>query len=102
MAPGLKADLEALASEAGVSTNSLICSMLYGVVKNAHVGVPRWDGGYLVSVLDSEAKKPLPVWVGEEGEPSERNPGEVWFEIMLGASPQMTRQPMRITDREIS
>ena len=60
------------------------------------------DGGHLVSAMDSEARKPHPMWVGEEGEPSEGHHGAVWFEIILGAPPQMTRQPMRITDREIS
>lgn len=102
MPQGLKTDLEALADEAGVSTNSLICSMLYGVVKHAHIGTPMWDGPFLMSAVDAQAEKPLPMWIGESGEPSEGSQGSVWFEIILGAPPQMTRQPMRITDREIS
>lgn len=102
MPPRLKGELEALAEQAGVSLNSLVCAMLHGLVKHANVGFALTDGGYVVGTRDERQEGPEPIWFGLEGDRSVTEYGDVWFKVDLGGDAHGFREPMRVTERDIS
>ena len=102
MPAGLKAQLEGLSEDAGVSLNSLICSMLYGLAKHANVGsVSEGPFGYYTD-RHPERPKPEPIWFGHEFDPDEAYFGTVWFQVDLNPANQAMRPPLRVTERDIS